>query len=146
MLVIYAIIAVAVFCWVAYLIGKADGKTEANCSAIGYGTWVEVVKPVKSGQLTISPGTQGIVYGVDKWGRVGLWIAQPWVDVTGTTFVGGIDIGRLAVKPLSSIPDDDKEESFKQLQKFEESNAEFEAKHFLPGWREIQRKLNSAMP
>lgn len=59
--------------WLAYVVGKSEGRRAANRSATDHGTWVEVVKPIKASvhigesPRVVSPGIQGIVSGVDKW-------------------------------------------------------------------------------
>ena len=101
--------------WIAYRLGKIEGRKEANRSGLGKGTWVEVVKQLKAdvnGKTgIIPPGVQGIVSGVDKWGRISIWIGEPWVKIQGMQEAYAIEnIDRLAIKPLNHID----EETFKK--------------------------------
>ena len=147
---IYAIlIAGSVIVLLAYILGKARGRNEANRSALGCGAWVEVHEPVRvrvglgQPKKLVPVGVQGIVSGVDREGRVSVWIAEPWVDLVGLQEVFDIEaIGKLRVKPPSHVDAEIRAQTFQELRESKEKFAERLAEYLPPGFLEIQRKLN----
>lgn len=117
--------------WLAYVVGKSEGRRAANRSAIDHGTWVELLKPTKasvySGEspLIFSAGIQGVVSGVDRWGRVSIWIAEPWLGVTGARQIFEVaELAKLAVIPLSNVDSGERGQTLTALQEHEASVAQ----------------------
>jgi len=91
---------------VAYYVGRREGIRHANRSAIQRGAWVGIVHDVKCiGGSWVPGGVQGIITGVDRWDRLSLWIAEPWVKLWGKSpQVYGIhNLTRLRARPLHSV-------------------------------------------
>lgn len=123
----------------AYLLGKRRGRTETNEQAIGPGTWVEVQRrvhyPHGNSGGKIEPGTQGIVTGTDKWGRLSVWIASPWAENTweGHPLVHGIeDYGAFRIIPPWRIDPEHRGNTLEALARWEEVYTEIEASLFPP--------------
>ncbi len=144
------ILAIAAAALAGYLAGRRAGILNANRSAVIVGSWVEVARsvscrPAGSGRARKLPvGTQAVVTGIDKWGRVSLWVAHPWApewkpfpevhDIT--------DLAGLRAKPLHGVPTEIRDRTFDALITWATKVQETEARLFPPGFLELQRLLN----
>jgi hypothetical protein len=120
--------AYAIF-FAIYSLGKAHARRAILRASIGIGTWVKIVRPVKAmtklgkPATTIEAGIQAIVSDIDKWGRVSIWIAEPWVEMLGFKQAYQIEnIERLAIIPLDKI---DKEDFAKTIKGFQANQQEY---------------------
>jgi len=140
LLLLIALVAVAS----AYVLGKRDGVIEANRIAVAPGAWVEVVKPLRCSDGVIPVGTQAIVAGCDRWGRLSLWIAEPWAAASRLSpEVHRVEnLAALRTRPMSAVPNDVLEPTVQALAKFEATMQELNESLFPPGFLEIQRLLN----
>lgn len=115
------LVVIAIGLYVAYLVayqqGRREGLREANKSAIRRGAWIEIVKPVKCTAGLLEPGIQGIITGVDAWGRPSLWIAKPWAEVWGKHLHVYLreDLSAMRTRPLHSVARDSRESTLQAL-------------------------------
>jgi hypothetical protein len=132
----------------AFYAGRRFGILEANRSAAVLGAWVVVKRPVackapSSDTESIMPaGIQGLVTGVDKWGKLSIWIGQPWSGLCGPKVYGVTDMASLRVQPLSTVPREILDPTLTALAKWEAKTQGMEDKLFPPGFLEVQALLN----
>jgi hypothetical protein len=140
--VICAVICIALV--VAYHFGRREGVREANRIAIQRGAWIEVVRPVKCSQGQLPVGFQGIVTGIDKWGRRSVWIAAPWVEIWGKhpqVYLIEELIG-LRARPWHSIDADTRDRTLKALAVWEAEMQDLREALLPPGFLEVHRLLD----
>ena len=129
--IIWLFILAALAVVVAYAMGRRDGVLEANRSSCGPGQWVCVKKPLKchvdqKGTITLPPGTQAIVSsGRDQWGRISLWVAEPWATDFRASLLGTVpkvhhveDLQALRVIAPLYVSADIRESTIKRLREF----------------------------
>lgn len=94
--------------------------------------------------MRVKIGTQGVVSGVDKWGRFHVWIAEPWVDLYGNrrSLDRISDFSAVRVIPYSRVSDDLLRDTLKSLQEFESEARDTLYSIFPPGFLEFQRRFN----
>ena len=125
------LIIVVVLIGLAYWSGYHKGHSTTIQSTLDIGSWVEItdkiiVKMGNNPASILQPGTEAIVTGKDKWGRISIWIAKPWAHLydgsgsKGVKFSGIESFTKLKIKPTNRIDKKIYEETLQALTEYEE--------------------------
>ena len=89
-------------------------------------------------------GVQGLVTGIDKWNRIALWIAQPWVKSYkfGPQVYHIEDLAALRAMPLQAVNAEMRDQTLAAYLTWDAKLQQVAGDLLPPGFLELQRLLN----